>query len=78
VVASAAGKPRSLAGVQQDSSLQGASIVVAKPIGVGTRVRVVQRNNVGLDGMVRNCHRSSSGWVLGIEYDHAAQNRPSD
>ncbi len=77
VVASFDGEQRTLAGVQEDSSPQGASVVIPKPIVVGTRVRVVQRN-ASRDGIVRNCRQDDSGWVVGIEYDHAAQSPTAD
>ncbi len=59
------------AGFQEDRSAKGASVVVSTPIAVGTRVQVARGLRNTLEGIVRNCRRGNSGWILGIEYDQS-------
>jgi len=52
----------------EDTSPNGACILVRQPIVPGTSVRVVRRQE-DFTGIVRNCRNDGSGYLIGIRRD---------
>jgi hypothetical protein len=61
---------RSRRGLQEDESIHGIALSVARSIAVGARVRV-HRNDWQRFGTVRNCRQDDNGYVIGVQYDDA-------
>jgi hypothetical protein len=61
-------KPGVHLGLQEDSSVSGARVLLQRALSVGTRVKI-RRNGAEMTGTVQQCTREKFGYAIGIHYD---------